>query len=311
MLIIELLHYGIAAMLIIIPAMCVAYGQGCAAQAALEGINMQPKASQSLVGCMLIGAVLNETAALLSVITGGAMLMAPRPFTGNMVIAELGLAAALGIPAALVSFFSLYPHCSSLEAIARQPFQSGRINYFLAFVLSMMQMSVILGLIMAFLMKFTLVPDMPQEYALKMFAIGTMFGVATIGPLLGMKRFADSACKVLGYSPDAYGPLVSFALISQALIETPILFALFVALLMFFKVIINPWSMMAAAIAMGLSTLGPGIASGTISSEACRSIGMYPERASLFSYASVLAQTLVDAAVVYGVIIATALVFSV
>ena len=171
-----------------------------------------------------------------------------------------------------------------------------------------MQMSVILGLIVAFLMRFAISPAMDTTDALKLLAIGLTFGLSTIGPLLGMKRFTHTACSVLGYSPDAYGPLVSFALISQALIETPILFALFIALLIFFKFIVNPWAVLAAALAMSLSTFGPGIASGMISSEACRSIGLYPERASLFSYASVLAQTLVDAAVVYGVIIAAALV---
>jgi F-type H+-transporting ATPase subunit c len=305
---IELSHYTITALLVVVPAMCVAYGQGCAAQATLEGINDQPKASPSLMGCMFLGVVLNETAALLAVIMGGALILAPVPSAGNAVIVECGLAIALGIPAALVGFFSLYPHCAAIQAIARQPFQAGRINYFLAFLLSMMQMPVILGLIIAFLMRFNIATEPTIEYALKMVAMGSVFGISTIGPLLGMKHFTQAACVVLGYSPDAYGPIFSFALVSQALIETPILFALFISLLMFFKVSINPWAAIAAAIAMSLSTLGPGIASGMIAGKACHAIGMRPERAPLFSYSSVLAQTLVDASVVYGVIIATALV---
>lgn len=290
--------------------MAVAYSQGKSAQATFDAIDEQPKAAQSLLACMLIGSVLSETAALLSVIMGAALLLSSVTLTMPVVIAELGIVCALGIAALCVGLFSVYPHIASIRSVARQPFQAGRINYFLVFVLSMMQMSVILGLIVAFLMKGAITSITTLEDAIKIAAMGIAFGVSTIGPLLGMRYFTECGCAVLGYSPDSYSPLVSFALVSQALIETPILFSLFIALLLFFKAQINPWAALAAALAMGLSTVGPGIASGVISGAACRSIGASPERASLFSYASVLAQTLVDAAVVYGVIIATALVLS-
>src|SRR4029077_17988673 len=112
--------------------------------------------------------------------------------------------------------------------------------YFLAFVLSMMQMSVILGFIIALFMKLSITPALTNQQALKILAMGLAFGLSTIGPLLGMQRFTRMACSMLGSSPNAYGPLFSFALISQALIETPILFSLFIALLMFFKETVNP-----------------------------------------------------------------------
>jgi F0F1-type ATP synthase membrane subunit c/vacuolar-type H+-ATPase subunit K len=302
------LHYTAASFLVVVPAMAVAYSQGRSAQATLDAIDEQPKAAKSLLTCMLIGSVLNETAALLSVIMGVALLIGSTELTMPIVVAELGIVCAIGIPAVCVGLFSMYPHIASIGSVARQPFQSGRINYFLAFVLSMMQMSVILGLIVAFLMKSSIKSIITMQDAIKIVSMGIAFGVSTIGPLLGMRHFTGRACAVLGYSPDAYSPLVSFALVSQALIETPILFSLFISLLLFFKAKVNPWAALAAAFSMGLSTVGPGIASGVISGAACQSIGAYPERASLFSYASVLAQTLVDAAVVYGVIIATALI---
>lgn len=312
---VELAHYNLIGFLVVAPGAAVAWGQGYAAQATTDAITRQPGARKALLSTFFIGAVLNETAALLSGIMGGILLFtAPPVMTFPYVLAEWGIGFALGVPALLVGYLGAFPHHAALHSVARQPFQSGRINYFIAFLLSVMQMSVILGLIIAFAVRLGINAGMAAHtldtlLALQMSATGLAFGLATVGPLLGMQRFATVACSTLGKAPETYSVLVSFALISQALIETPILFALFIAFFILIYGAVHPWAAVASALAIGLATLGPGIASGMIASEACRSMGKVPEKAAALSYTSVLAQTLVDASVVYGVIIAAMLLF--
>jgi F-type H+-transporting ATPase subunit c len=307
--IVELIHYSAIALLVIVPAGCVAFGQSSVVYTTLDKMEAQPGARGALLSCMLLGIFLNEAAALLPVIMGFALLGgAPSVIAWPHVIAELGIVLALGVPALLVGYVSSFPHKMAISSVARQPFQAGRINYLVLFLLSMMQMSVILGLIIAFFMRFSISETLELAQGWRVFAMGLAFGLSSLGPLIGMQRFSTAVCESLGIAPDAYGSLVSFSLISQALIETPVLFALFITLLILFRGG-SPMAAIAAALAMGLSTIGPGIASGTIAREACASIGRHPEKAALFSYTSILAQTLVDASVVYGVVIAVMLLF--
>jgi F0F1-type ATP synthase membrane subunit c/vacuolar-type H+-ATPase subunit K len=303
------IHYLLVALIVILPAVSVAYGQAKAGKSVINAIDMQPGGSAASLYCFLFGTALSETAAIFTTIIGFMLLTSQPPSSFAYSLVELGIFCSLALPAVLVGFLSSYSQYEAMLSVAKQPFNADKITNFMVIALSMMQLSVLLGLIISIVMYAKLHALISINEAFSLFAAGCTFGAGTIGPLLGMARFSATACRTVGAYPQSYGALLSSAFVNQALIETPILFSLSVALFIMFYPAAQMSAVGAASLAMALCTLGPGIASGRIASAACEAIGMHPEKLSLFSYTSMMAQTLVDASVIYGVIIAALLLF--
>ena len=66
-------------------------------------------------------------------------------------------------------------------------------------------------------------------------------------------------------------------------------------------------ALLAAGIAMGLGTLGPGISSGRTAAAACKEIARDPELYSSLARSSIFAQGIIDTAAIY-VLLASALI---
>ena len=106
-----------------------------------------------------------------------------------------------------------------------------------------------------------------------------------------------------------------FTFISQAIIETPIIFAFAVSVMLLTTPISLTDSMLyglgfiATALAIGIGSLGPGIGSGNMASAACREIAANPTNIGLLSKVSILGQGLIDAAAIYALLISLLLLF--
>ena len=61
---------------------------------------------------------------------------------------------------------------------------------------------------------------------------------------------------------------------------------------------------------MGVCTIAPAIGSGRISAQACKQMAVNPEHHMVLSRTSFLGQGLIETAVIYGFIIALALIFT-
>lgn len=302
-------HYSIIGLIVTLPAAAAAFGQRTTGRSAIENITTQPQAQHDLLRSYVLGVALNEMAAIMSVIMGAFLLFKNHPISLEHTLVEIGIFCAVVIPACLVGYLSAEPHRMAMESLTRQPFLASRIINLMILTISMMQMSVILGMFVAFILQLQLSePEITLLSSIKYMAAGLTFGGASIGPLIGMSRFTKTACHAVGLYPNSYGNVLSIAFISPALIETPILFALGVALSMIARTALHPAALIAAALAMGLSTFGPGIASGTVAATACRFIAQEPERSSQFTYTSMVVQTLIEASCIYGLIIAIVLV---
>jgi len=299
-------HYLIVALMVIGPAIGFACGQRLAAQAIVEALDLQPKAGSSLFRSFILGTALNETTAIIGLIMG-IILFRVEEITSASVFAELGIWFAMGFPGLLVGFLAAYPQRAAIFAIARQPHRAPRIISMMMILMSMMQMSVILGLVIGFFVYGKIVPDMTIAAGIQMCAAGCTFGLSAVGPLLGMSHFTEMACAATGQYPLAHTQLLSFSFLSQALIETPLFLALVISMLIVYSSESGIIPLCAAALTMILVTFGPGIASGMIAHVACRNIGERPEHAGLFSYTSLVCQAIIDASVIYGLIVAVTL----
>lgn len=309
----EFIHYLVIASLIFLPALGVALGQGFAAISVVRALDRQPMIHADARRLFLIALTLTETALILSCFV--ALLLITTPITPYSALPEIGIALAMAVPAAVAGFVGAGPIYRSMESMARQPFASRNIMTLTLLTQTILQTPVIFGFVIAFILRAQMLTITSDVEAIKLCASGLAFGMGALGPTFGLGYFAQVACTMIGRFKDAYPQILSFTFMSQAMIETPILFALIVSVLMmiFPGTAQSSWisgvSYMAAAISIGLGTLGSGINSGRTASAACREIAKNPLLYTLISRTSMIAQTLIDSGAVYALIISLMLLF--
>lgn len=300
-------HHALPAFLFALPIISIAYGQSIAGNAASQAIETQPEAAPAIRKNFLFTLAISETAAILTLIIAMFLAVAGVHPTMGTVLGHLAIFCALGIPSICIGIFSSYAQKEAILATARQPFFATNIFRLLLLVLAVMQTSVIFGFIISLLLQQEICCAHTAQEGLMLLAAGLAFGCGTIGPLCGLGNFSGQACKTIGVNRKVYQKIFSFTLLCQALIDAPIIFSLVIALLIYFGTQPNAWICLAAALAIGLSTMGPGIASGRIARAACKAIGEQPAEYTSISRTSLLAQTLVDTSPIYGMIIALSL----
>ena len=110
--------------------------------------------------------------------------------------------------------------------------------------------------------------------------------------------------------------MFTFTFISQALIETPVIFAAIVSLLLISQASPVPdaaiigWVYIAVGCTMGIGSFGSGVSSGRIAAAAAQKIALNPSIRIFLSRSSMLAQGLVDTIPIYAFIIALWLIFT-
>ncbi|HLB40646.1 MAG TPA: ATP synthase F0 subunit C, partial [Candidatus Babeliales bacterium] len=230
-------------------------------------------------------------------------------------LAHIALVLALGVPGLIAGYVSAEPLAAAAHAVARQPFTTGKIINLLLITISFVQTPVILGFVISAWAHVQAATCTSWPAALKIIAAGLAVGLGSIGPIIGLAYFARGACQTLGRNRTIYSKILTFTFISAALIETPFVFALIVALLIlqFKTATITPlksWACLAGAIAVGLSNLMPGISSGRSATAACLELAQQPELYGQLSKTSIVVQSFIDSLALYGWIVALLLVLT-
>lgn len=297
-----------SAALIAITGTLVALVQGAIARSLMAAVHEQPAVEATLKRAGLTALVIVETSVILAGISGLSLLLAGERITTHQ---ALGAAIALIIPACVAAYASMAPAREALFAIARQPFLSNKIITTLLISLTVIQTPVILGFITGLII--TLRAPYGMAHGLSYIAGGIAVGLGSVGPLLGLSRFGASLCRAIGRNPSAHAPLVPFLFVGQALIETPSLLALIIALAL---IVLPPRTdtvfegivRILAGITTALVTLGPGIASGRTAGAAAREIGKAPEKNRMVMQLSLITQTIIDTGALYGIVAALSMI---
>ncbi len=288
-------------------------GEGWTFKEAIEAINIQPKATMDITKLALLGTALIETAAILG-LTMSIILLFGMPKTMSVAnsLAQIGIIAAICITGFVVGLVSSFPVVASCRAIARQPFLSEQIMRLMLITQSIIQTPIIFGFIIALFIRNQAATTLSIAEGMRLAAAGIAIGLGSLGPAIGLAVFAYAACYSLGMNKDAYTRLFSFSFVSQAIIETPIIFALVISLLLVTlssgDSILKGVAMLGSAFCIGICTIGPGISSGKIAAAASYHIALNKDIASPISRLSMLAQGLVDTCAIYGLLIAILLV---
>ncbi len=307
----QYIHFVTIALTTAINAIGVGIGQGFASSSALEAINRQPSARNDITKATILGIALIETAAIMGMFIS--LLLWNSSYNPNNIYAslsEIGIAFAICLPGFILGIVSSLPIQAACHSIARQPFFSQEITRFMMISLSLLQTPIIFGFLVSLFIHNQTAEIETLRDSLRLIASGLCIGLGSAGPAIGLAYFAKHACEGIGINRHAYPKLFSFMLISQAIIETPIIFSLIIAISLLFLVpslkqenIVDGIALLAAGLCTGLGTIGPGISSGRTAMAAATQIARNPDIHGPLSRVSMFAQGLIETAAIYAVLI--------
>lgn len=306
----QLFHFGTIAGIVGLSSFSAGIGQGLTGRAALKAMDIQPQARGDIGRTAMMGMALIDTASILCLTI--AFMMVFGASSGQSLyanIADLGILCALSIPGFVIGITSALPACEACLSIARQPFFAPKISRFMLICQSVIQTPIIFGFIVAFLIKTSASSCTNVTDSIRLVATGLTVCLSSLGPILGMATFAKTACRGLGINRNAYGSLMTLTLISNAIIETPIILSLVVALVILSETVqpnntLDAIRVISAALCIGIGTFGPGLNSGRTAAVACAEISHNPSVYGTVSKVSLFAQGLIDTCSIYAFLIA-------
>jgi len=310
---IEFIHYGTIALAVGATAVGVGIGQGLTGATALDAINQQPKASGEISRAAMLGMAFLETAGVIGLFVAVVLILSskPKPITLYSDLASIGIIMSICVTGFVLGISCAWPARTALLAIARQPFESSRILTFMIMAQALIQTPIIASLVIAIFIRNQGVVANNIADSLRLIASGLSIGLGSIGPAMGLAEFTKTACKKLGTHPQSYRKILSFTLISQALIETPIIFAFVIAISLLFVAtipqsgeLIKGIAYISAGLCAGIGTFGTGVGSGKTAAAACISIAHDIKQFDSISRLSLLAQGLIETCTIYAMIIA-------
>jgi F0F1-type ATP synthase membrane subunit c/vacuolar-type H+-ATPase subunit K len=294
-----MINYIVAATVTLVPALGVSFGQGKAASSSLLAITIQPALKKEINRAMLLGLGLIETASVLGLLISVIIIK-----NYNFSILSAISIILLSFLNFLFGFKSTEPVVESCLAIARQPFLQNNIIKMMLLSITFLLTPVIFSFVISLIIKYQSINNLSQD--LKLLAAAISLTLGSIGSIISMAKLNSNVCYMIGYNRRSFKKLFRFALISQAMIETPILLSLIVSLIIIninSASIANGIIIIAAGLCTGICCLVSGLESGKIAAQGAIEIGKNPNLSSQISNTSMLSQGLLDTFAVYGLII--------
>lgn len=311
-----LFHYGTLGLTIATTSLGAGIGEGMAGIAAINALDRQPHAYGDILRTAVITTALIETTAVIGLFVAMMLLLGtPQEPASYTFLAELGIGLALCFSGLVIGIASGFPAQEAIYAVARQPLMAPKILGFTIITQALVQTPIIAGFVVALVIKSAALTAATLPEALRLISAGLCVGIGGIGPAIGLAYFARQACRALGLCKEAYSRIISFSLLSQTLIETPLIFALIISLMILFIIpslnddqLLMGIGSIAAALAAGLGTIGTGIASGIVSGAVCEKLAT-DEHAKALPRTSMFAQALIETTTIYAMLISLAILF--
>lgn len=295
-------------------------GQGLIGIKSLQAVNIQPHASIEINRISLIGMTLTETSAILGLVVSILLLIdtsIPASYE-YAAFGKLGIGLAVGLTGFVAGIASSLPAQAACLSVARQPFFSNKILQLMLLTQTVIMTPNIFGFLIALLINLKTPTVDSLNGGVQLLAAGITIGLGSIGPCIGLSQFAQAACTAVGINRKAYSKIIPFTFVCEAIIETPVIFALLIALLILNVTVVGDAvsplqsiSFIAAALCMSLSTVGTGISAGQVGASACYHIGNSPDTYSIISKIGLLALAMIDTFAIYGFIISLILIYAI
>lgn len=308
------LHYFSASLAIGLAVLGAGIGLGIAGFGTLHEMMRQPLSHTHCFRAMLIGLALIESGAIIALVMTIILLIgAFDTITWPIALAELGIALAVGIAAAVIGIASSFVVKTATQAIAREPHFAQKIITLMLVTQSIIEAPVMFAFIIGLIIRYNIIATLDLAVGLKLLVIGTAMGIGCIGPTIGQSMLASAGCFALGHFKHSYTRLFPFTLLGQAVIETPVAFCLLFSFLLLytplpsvpeggsiFGVVI---SFVIAALLMGFASLGPGIGMGYITSKSIHQVSQSPSLYQTMVKTMLVACAFLEASLIYALII--------
>lgn len=298
------LYFGSIVALVCITSVAVGIGESCISKEAIKAIDFQPGAKTEINKAALLGIALTETSAIIGLVL--AIILFSKafilPYSGLPLI---GIVLAVALPGFAAGIVSCRPIIKACHSIMRQPFFSSKVINLMLITTSFIQTPVVFGFIISLFIYYQIPFCTNYTQAIRLFASGLSIGLGGIGSIIGLSHYAQQACASIGYNRNAYFRIITFTFISQALIETPVIFALIISLLILNTNVTQDslttaTALICAALCTAISNIAPGISSGKTAAAACQQITINPQNYSTLSKASLITQGMLDSFAIYG-----------
>jgi len=311
----QILHTLAAGIAIVFSSAGTAIGQGIAGASTMESLKRQPLGRGQQLRALLVGLALVESGGILALVVSFILLLAGEgTTTWGVGWAQVGMGLSIGIGASVVGVSSSRAVAAAVKAISRQPLFAQKIMGLMLLSQSMIEAPAIFSFIIALLIQVVVTPTLTTYAGIKLCAAGLVMGIGCIGPSIGQSMLAYASCHSVGINRTMYQKLFAFSFLSQAIVETPVIFCMVLStLLIFHRIpvlcsIDTIVSLCASSLSMGFAAIGTGVATGYVASRSCYQIAENPESYGILFRATLLAQVFIESSAIYGLIIALLLV---
>lgn len=170
--------------------------------------------------------------------------------------------------------------------------------------------------------------DVVEGGWLKFYALlasGIAIGVGSFGPVIGAGYAGGEACESICRMPKQSLTITGNMLIGQALAQTSSIFALLISLLLLYStplqaelpnitlqgIMVKSIAFLAAGLAIGIGTIGPGMGIGNVAGKACKMLGRYPRQRSFIMRTMFLGAAVSQSTAIYALIVSFLLIYAV
>ncbi|HEV2601108.1 MAG TPA: hypothetical protein VGT41_02315 [Candidatus Babeliales bacterium] len=218
------------------------------------------------------------------------------------------IASVVSINALSASIGESLTGVAALEGINRQPSAHGELTKLATLGIALIDTTNIMGLSMALILLF----DSPEHITIysAIAELGILLALCLPGLCIGIVSAfpAQAACVATARQPFFAQKILRFMLITQSLIQTPILFGFLIAYIIKANIAsVTTYAegiqYIASGLCIGLGTIGPSIGMAQFAKIACDSIGLNRKTYNqIFSF-TFISEAIIEAPIIFSVII--------
>lgn len=295
-----------------------AVGMGMAAAEANRGMMRQPSRHSDLLRTMLLGQAVGGSPSIFALVVGLLILFLPvNEATSGAVFAStlIGAGLAVGLGCFGSGIGCGLPALAACQGVARNPEKSTALTTTMMIGQALAQSPSIFATIIALMLLFLPIPGVGLASIGIAIGAGISMGASALGPGIGSGMTAGGAVRGQSNWPASRPVTVRTMLIAQAICDTPAIFGMLVAFIMLFTLqdleptIIGFSQTFAAAIAVGVGGIGPGIGCGAVGDTSCEATANEPKNDALMLRTMLIGQAVSQSTAIYALIIALVILF--
>jgi ATP synthase F0 subunit c len=229
-------------------------------------------------------------------------------------LSYLGAAFAMGMAAIGTGIGNGHTADQACEGITRQPAARDSIFRLMLISQAVTESAAIFALVIAMLLIFRgVAPSLEKGVA--MVAAGISIGFGAAGAAFGSGLTGANACKGLSRHPRTGSSLTVMMLTAQAVVQTSVIFALVVALILIItdfpgSSLVQAAAILGAGVSAGFGAIGPAMGTGFAGSKAVDGLSRNPREAPLLTRTMLLGQAVAQSTSIYSLVIALLLIYA-